>query len=106
VGTGNDGTYTRTISAGNSGGKYQHILDETEMPSHSHLPSGNPDFPFYVTWNAEGVISRQEAGKDKNPSFSFPNTRPLAQEMGSSGEDQPHENTPPAFGLFVWQRVA
>jgi microcystin-dependent protein len=115
VGNGSDGTYSRTISAGDSGGKYQHILTESEMPSHNHtgvtasvgvsgdiILSGEPSL-------LDGVQSIAHQNKGHTGSGLGAN-KPLRLDgqvfLDDTGSDQPHENTPPTFGLYIWSRIA
>ena len=89
VGTGNDGAEGRAYGAGNSStGSYRHQLTTAEMPAHTHsVLLGDSD-------NSGGVI---EHGSSRGTSTD--NTQ-------STGGDGLHENSPPAFGLYIWQRTA
>ena len=107
VGTGTDqNSNSRSISPGNNVGSYIHTLTVNQIPSHTHSPAQNPSFPYVVTWPYLGVISRQEAGNDSQDSFMFPGQRPQAQTLSEVGGDASHENTPPGFGLYIWQRTS
>ena len=106
VGEGDDGIDKETIFAGETIGSYRHTLTTDEIPSHNHTPSDNLDFPYVVTWWQKGTINRQEAGSKNNSSYSFPSRRPEAQELSQTGGDLPHNNIPPAFGLYVWERIS
>ena len=107
VGTGTDqNSNSRSISPGNNDGSYIHTLTVNQIPSHTHSPAQNPSFPYVVTWPYLGVISRQEAGGDSNDSFMFPGQRPQAQTLSEVGGNASHENTPPGFGLYIWQRTS
>jgi len=99
IGTGSDGTSTRTLSGGNAGGVYTHTLTVAEMPSHTHTE----DTPYDATQpNVEGV------GAGIGPPLKNHSvwTIPKSGTTGATGNNQPHENTPPAFGLYVWPRTA
>lgn len=98
----------RNFGYGSNGGEYSHLLTEQEMPAHRHgmkSPSGNQ---FYLTNDnnsgpppedaADGVLRNDGPDKDKDGWF-WPN-------MEYSGGNQRHNNIPPAFGLYVWQRVS
>ena len=106
VGTGTGDDSTRTFTIGNNPGRYTVTLRESEMPSHTHMPTTVPSHPYVVTWTTPGIISRQEAGNKSNASYSFPGQRPYAQSLQSVGGNQPHENTPPGYGVYMWKRIS
>ena len=94
VGEGTDANSdTRTYAQGNdSVGEYEHTLTEAEMPSHTHTgdvasitstptPNANPNYGSFAAYVTSGTIN-------------------------STGGDVAHENSPPAFGLYVWERTA
>ena len=88
VGTGNDGTEAVAIAAGNdSVGKYNHQLTASELPAHSHTQLGGG-------FNGSSGI---EPGSRR--------TQDLGQ-TGTTGSNQPHNNIPPAFGMYVWKRTS
>ena len=90
VGTGNDGTNTQAVPAGNdSTGKYKHTLTEAELPAHTHTQAGgggDDDGGPYVPGGT-------------NPGVAMTN-------ISTTGGGQAHNNTPPSFGLYVWERTA
>ena len=97
VGTGNDGTNTQAVPAGNdSTGKYKHTLTEAELPAHTHgVTVAHEDF------TAESAPSpRQNVGSKKTASYN------LTLTSESTGDGTAHNNTPPSFGLYVWKRTA
>ena len=80
-----------TYSAGSTGGEAAHTLTVDEMPSHSHevrCVRYNAGAGPYVTGN--GTL------KYVHETFS----------TYSSGGDKPHNNMPPYFAVYMWQRVA
>lgn len=90
VGTGNDGEEGRAYGAGNSGtGTYRHQLTTAEMPAHTHAARlGSDD-------NSGGKVEHGGGVYNGTDSSSI-------QPTGGNGK---HENSPPAFGLYVWQRT-
>lgn len=69
-------------------GEYRHQLTIDEMPAHTHpVLLGDSD-------NSGSVI---EHGSDRGTSTD--NTQ-------STGGDAQHENSPPAFGIYMWERTA
>jgi microcystin-dependent protein len=93
VGTGNDGIQNKVFAAGNTTGEYEHQLTIAEMPNHTH--GGVMRYP-----NIGGSITEQnqKGGPEDYVSFN--------QNTISTGGNGYHENTPPGFGMYVWQRTA
>jgi microcystin-dependent protein len=96
-GTGNDGIQNKAFAAGNNTGEYEHQLTIAEMPNHTHPNSktiggstGDKSKPYLYMTYADGGQS----------SFG-----PVSPTDGAGG-GQYHNNTPPGFGMYVWQRTA
>lgn len=90
VGTGNDGVENVTFPVGNNGGTYKHQLSVDEMPAHSHNVTGVRD---------RGA-TRNRANFQARAKFEMDGVTSIV------GNNEPHENTPPGFGLFIWQRTS
>lgn len=101
-GAGNDGTEAKTIPAGNdTTGKYNHPLTTAELASHSHAldqlsNNAGIDGDFF----GQGVYNNQQ--RDAVGRQGAVNTFTSA----STGSGTPHNNMPPSFGLYVWQRTS
>jgi microcystin-dependent protein len=93
AGTGNDGPQNRAFTTGNTTGEYEHQLTIAEMPSHNH--GGVMRYP-----NIGGSLTEQNQKGVPEDYASF------NQNTTSTGGDQYHQNTPPGFGLYVWQRTS
>ncbi len=106
VGTGNDGTNTQAVPAGNdSTGKYKHTLTEAELPSHSHKTFKD----INVRDNAStGFAARREGDQMGKEQYNIQNTtqEPDIFPTSNTGSGTAHNNTPPSFGLYVWKRTA
>ena len=88
VGTGIDSRgESKPITPGNNAGEYNHILTIDEMPGHTHTV-GNIVLVNGYQGSGGGKVGRSSANS------------------GSTGGSQAHNNTPPGFGLYVWQRTA
>lgn len=74
-------------------GEYNHTLTEAEMPSHKH------DFVHPSQTVDSGDNERIVTSGDANPA----STDPL---MATTGGDNSHNNIPPGYGLYVWERTA
>lgn len=91
VGTGSDGTDTAAfILRDNSNGKYKHKLTIPEMPIHTHTCLN-----FDPTRVSQDIDIGGRQFYYKNPTAT----------TGSAGGDQSHNNIPPGFGLYVWERT-
>ena len=103
VGTGNDGIQNKTITAGNNTGEYAHQLTIAEMPSHNHVQSysgGDRCDRFdCVPFTSGGTNLYPQAGSGQGGYRS-------GTTMNTAGSNAYHENTPPGFGMYVWQRTA
>lgn len=99
VGTGNDGIQSKSINSGDVYGEYDHTLSEGELPLHGHAiptvignqPIGSPGFRYdhYQDDSGDSVLNTQFPGSS-----------------GPTGKNQPHNNTPPGYGLYVWKRTS
>jgi hypothetical protein len=86
-------------------GEYKHQLTEIEMPNHRHLLT-HPDTgeQFYVindsnfSDGSSGTFRADGPEKDKDGRY-YPYTN-------YTGGSLSHNNTPPSFGLYIWQRTA
>lgn len=96
TGTGNDGTEAKTIPAGNDTiGKYNHQLTTAELPSHGHEAKFSGGGSVSLGGDTIGV------GNSNNGNDRLSND--IVQNTGSG---TPHNNMPPSFGLYVWQRTS
>jgi hypothetical protein len=119
VGTGTDGRGDDMVfAAGNTVGEYEHILKLNETPSHDHIQTLGNDgggikatsSPFYAGYldqvggyaagfrdigNTAGSI---QAAAHTNADVFYRTT--------ITGGSEPHNNIPPGFGLYVWQRTS
>ena len=107
VGSGVDKNSTsQTLLAGDdvSIGEYTHELTVAELPSHTHKPkmrfmSGSDDNAGYSGYMGSSTRALGDAnvyGDDLNPP---------ALQIDSVGSDQPHNNIPPYFGVYIWKRL-
>ncbi len=92
VGTGTDenGVDRQFTSGDNSNGEYQVTLTEQQIPRHNHTLTTN---------------TAQDAGVGGVDSASI-NSNTGTVTSTDVGNDQPHNNTPPSFGAYMWQRTA
>ena len=94
VGTGFDSVGTsRTFNLSSNTGEYNHILTVAEMPGHTH--GGIMAYPSYGRYP---ITEQNQKGRPEDyVAFN--------QETNATGGSQAHNNTPPGFGLYIWQRT-
>ena len=81
----------RTLSAGQIGGTYAHVLTENEMPIHHHSLRFNQVGSGHgsgIPWNGSNI----EVGWD-------------GTGCANSGGGQKHNNIPPYLAVYMWQRT-
>jgi len=99
---------TKQLLAGNIAGEYNHLQTVDEMPTHTHsLREPIRDEQFFLindrntthaTDTAAGVFRGD--GPDKK------NDARYLRNLPTAGGSVPHNNIPPGFGLYVWQRIS
>ena len=120
VGTGNDGSDSVAIAAGDDSnqtnqGKYNVTLDESQMPSHTHLAiaedavtTGRVNGTNSVKLDVYDALANYQT--PGNPNFEYylhgTNNTPSAGLTSPKGGDAPHTNIPPWFGAYVWKRTS
>lgn len=91
TGTGNDGYGNRTFTAGDTNnGRYDHILNNNEMPAHSHAFTAQQKINGYT----------DNGGKPDERSIASSTT------TDTTGMGIAHNNTPPGYGVYIWKRTA
>lgn len=91
-----------TYPAGSTGGEAAHALTEEEMSKHTHFyrvdnKSGNPQVTFPVwSWGMDANIVTQNTAE----------VTTVGAETTPSGKNQPHNNIPPYYSVYIWRRVA
>tara|TARA_R110000772_G_scaffold22153_5_gene60176 strand:+ start:10490 stop:11242 length:753 start_codon:yes stop_codon:yes gene_type:complete len=114
-GTGSDGTDSLNVSnTGNDSGvgKYNHTLTVNQMPNHkhsiklSHEPAASGavnDEYGYPQVDATGPFA---VHNDIQPDGSSSSVNGVGNPLYSTGGNQSHNNIPPFFGAYIWQRTS
>jgi hypothetical protein len=117
VGTGTDArSQAGTVEAGNDSiGEYEHILQQDEMPNHTHFVATEDSVTTGRVNSTNSVKSDVYVGlanyqAQSNPNFEYilhgSNNTPVVGKTNPVGGNQPHNNMPPHFGVYVWKRVS
>ena len=92
VGTGTDiNSITKSLSAGENDGEYEHTLTIDELPPHQHNVLGRNE--NFGRTNSSG---KQTVGTDPT------SIKGITSDVGGGNS---HNNVPPSFGVYVWRRT-
>ena len=80
-----------SYAAGSTGGETEHTLTVSEMPSHSHALHNS-------WWNL--------SGKWYTPNTGAVWLSDVWANTESAGGDEPHNNMPPYYTVYIWYRTA
>ena len=98
VGTGTDkngSTHTTTAEDTDTVGEYDHTLTVAELPAHTHPIKNSNRFG-----SNDNISYYGDHGADSG----YPQSSDLLPD--NTGGDQPHNNLPPAYGMYVWERIS
>lgn len=107
VGTGTDingASHTVTSGDTDTAGEYNHPLTVNEVPAHRHNSFKNVSSSVNT---ADNFAARKDAsGGSQNYAIQSTTSEPDSFPTSQAGGGQPHNNLPPAFGMYVWERIA
>lgn len=110
VGLGTDeNSNNKTFTASNNAGSYSKILTTANLPSHSHFIANDN---VVVANSANALTSGNvlavggSASLDQAYMLKGSSTDATIGKTSSVGEATPVSITPPAFGVYVWQRTS
>ena len=83
----------RTYLPAAQGGEATHTLTVDEMPSHTHEPETGVDFLVYH-------------GTGQGTSGAASGSIMKRTDIGATGGGQAHNNMPPYYAVYMWERIA
>jgi hypothetical protein len=100
---GYDETNTRFDATGKTGGEEEVTLQLSQMPKHDHIPNRN-------TFDTANILLTRASDGSNTPANTDTNIGEinLYDQYGipdEEGGDQPHENMPPYFTVYMWRRM-
>ena len=104
VGTGTDkngATHTTTAEDTDTVGEYKHTLTEAELPEHRHLGGAADRGTSIFAHGAEPLATRTTHSIDTGSTDG--------DHVGYTtytGAGTAHNNLPPAYGMYVWERIS
>ena len=114
AGTGTDkNNVSKTFSAGNNVGEYEHTQTQDEVGTHDHMESANTALLYHGGQNkkvgstGDLDIGRVEENKTNTGSFNnagiytYNNTR-----SAGVSSTKAMNITNPAYGVYIWQRIS
>jgi hypothetical protein len=104
VGSGNDGSTNKTFTVGDNYGEYDHKLSVGEMPSHTHSLM-HPDGEQFYLINDGNDQAPTSDGRFRADGPNADNDGRYSPTIQKTGGDVAHNNIPPGFGVYVWQRT-
>lgn len=105
VGSGVDqNNVSKTFTLSDNSGEYQQTLTINQIPAHRHIQGISSTPAWALSEQGQyGLVNTGVATRaSQNGSPPLHTNYPFTETVGGG---QPHENTPPSFGLFVWQRT-
>lgn len=89
---------TKTFALGATGGEYQHVLTEDELPEHKHAGWGEAgtNWPF-------GVATEYGKNNTGSAKTDYDNYMYYSSPVGANA---PHNNTQPYVAVCIWVRTA
>jgi len=78
-------------------GEYNHTLLSSEIPAHTH------DFQIHL--QTTNSTTSYQNGPQAAPAYRLDTLTTYSTFTNANG-DQPHNNIPPFYGMYVWKRVS
>jgi len=90
---------SKTFVGGDTGGAYQHLLVESEIPTHNHEPDSQRNHLLRTNVNTSDGGFDSTSGE---PDLSAQGNA----EIQDFGGDTAHNNTQPYIAVYMWKRIA
>jgi len=106
-GAGSAGGENRTYPARNdSVGRYKITLTEDQMPKHGHPTRVSTVIESSFRSRGSGGFPLSVADDSNYGAYTGTPSEAAGKQVGGTGGSQAHENSPPAYGVYVWERTA
>lgn len=97
-------------AAGNTGGEAAHTLTENELPAHAHNPANQEGYYGFIT-NSQKAFTVGDMGTQSGSGRYYPYASAAFDISrntltGESGGGKPHNNMPPYYVVYAWERTA
>lgn len=113
VGTGTDqNNVSKTFSAGNNNGEYEHTQTKDEVGTHNHMESANTALLYHSgidknVGTGDTSIGRVEENKTNSNSFNSTGIYTYNNTRSSGISSTKAMNiTNPSYGVYVWKRIS
>lgn len=106
-GAGAAGGESRTYPYGpDTVGRYTVTLTESQMPKHGHSTRVSTVLENTFRSKGKGGFPLTDASDGNYEAHLGTPSETAGEQVGGAGGGKSHENAPPAFGLYIWQRTA
>ena len=107
-GTGNDGSTSMSFTSFGAGGEYNHKLDYSEMPNHSHNEYAMIE--GYSEWDSftpipYSMLFNWGKGEYRDGGTYHAARVPLNSTTSDEGGSQSHNNIQPYIVVYFWRRI-
>ena len=96
--------------ANSEGGEIEHTLTTAEMPSHTHPAGSSNQNPYFYSFSHAHSTEEADGGWSgstyKYPRVTASGTISETTSIRAAGGGQSHNNIPPYYAIYIWERVS